>query len=647
MPEPPFLLPKLLGGGNPQVFLTQTYGWTVSGDRWRSLMVRGTEEAKSDGYRSSTNEDLCTRPPQMLSPTPTVTLFVGFSCSEVYGKENDPESSFQMEGIVKCSANYVPLSPISFLERAAFVYGDKVSIIYGNTRYSWRETHGRCLLLASALSQMGLNRGDVVAALAPNIPALYELYFGVPMAGAVLSALNTSLDAPMLAMLLQQLEAKIICVDSQYLQIVIKALELISAAKAKSPFIVVIQDSNQGAFSTTQEVPPCSLDYDRLLEMGKHDFEIVNPIDECDPITVNYTSGSTGTPKGAVYSHRATYLNSIAQIFRFKMSAKTVFLWTVDMFRCSGWCFTWAMAALGGTNICLRNVTTKVIFDSILIHKVTHLCGAPTILNIIAEAPFAGHRPLATKVDLVIAGVLPPLEILNNVQKLGFNVSHAYGMTEALGLVTVRSLEFDQYDRASIKDRDGVYNVVMEGVDVKDPTTMRSVPADGKTIGEVMLRSNTMMLGYLKNIQGTQGAFKNGWYCTRDLGVRDPDGHIRIKDRAANAIFNCEGNAISTLEIEAVLASHSAVEATAVVGRPDERLGESPCAFVKLKEGRTTSSQDIIEFCAVRLPNYMVPESVVFGDLPVNSTGKIQKFVLKEKAKDLGSLCHSNGHLVV
>ncbi|XP_058187057.1 butanoate--CoA ligase AAE1-like isoform X2 [Rhododendron vialii] len=553
----------------------------------------------------------------------------------------------KMEGLVKCSANCVPLSPISFLERAAFVYGDKASIIYGNTRYSWRETHGRCLLLASALSQMGLNRGDVVAALAPNIPALYELFFGVPMAGAVLSALNTRLDAPMLALLLQQLEAKIICVDSQYVQIFLKALELISAAKAKSPFLVVIRDSNQGAFSTTQEVPPCSLDYDRLLEMGKHDFEIVSPIDECDPITVNYTSGSTGTPKGAVYSHRATYLNSIAQIFRFEMSAKTVFLWTVDMFRCSGWCFTWAMAALGGTNICLRNVTAKVIFDSIFIHKVTHLCGAPTILNIIAEASFAGHRPLATKVDLVIAGVLPPLEILNNVHKLGFNVYHAYGMTEALGLVTVRSLDFDQYDRASIKDRNGVHNVVMEGVDVKDLATMRSVPADGKTIGEVMLRSNTMMLGYLKNVQGTQAAFKNGWYGTRDLGVRDPDGHIRIKDRAANAIFNCGGNAISTLEIEAVLASHPAVEATAVVGRPDKRLGESPCAFVKLKEGRTTSSQDIIEFCGVRLPNYMVPESVIFGDLPENSTGKILKFVLKEKAKDLGSLCHSNGHLVV
>ncbi|KAG5530066.1 hypothetical protein RHGRI_030434 [Rhododendron griersonianum] len=363
------------------------------------------------------------------------------------------------------------------------------------------------------------------------------------MAGAVLSALNTRLDPPMLALLLQQLEAKIIFVDYQYVQIVLKALEAISAAKAKSPFLVVIGDSDPGDFSTTQEVPPRNLDYDSLLEMGKLDFEIVNPIDECDPITV------------------------------------------------------------------------------------THLCGAPTILNMIAEAPFAGHRPLPTKVDLVIAGALPPIEILDKVHKLGFNVSHAYGMTEALCPVIVRSLEFDQYDCASIKDRNGVHNVVMEGVDVKDPTTMRSVPADWKTIGEVMLRSNTLMLGYLKNVRGTQAAFKNGWYGTRDLGVRDPNGHIRIKDRAVDAIFNYEGDAISTLEIEAVLASHPAIEATAVVGRPDDRLGERPCAFVKLKEGRTTSSQDIIEFCGVRLPNYMVPGSVVFGDLPVNSTGKIQKCV--------------------
>ncbi|KAF7129688.1 hypothetical protein RHSIM_Rhsim10G0199800 [Rhododendron simsii] len=490
-----------------------------------------------------------------------------------------------MEGMVKCSANHAPLSPISFLKRAAFVHGDKVSIVYGDTTYPWRETCGRCIRLASVLSQMGLNCEDVeylgltqlfnfaytivciyhcnsrnphfwlrekVAALAPNIPALYKLYFGVPMAGVVLSAFNTSLDAPI----------------------------------------------NRGAFSSTQEVPPGGLDYDRLLEMGKHDFEIVSPINECDPITVNYTSGSTGMPKGAVYSNRSVYLNLIAQIFLFKMSAKMVFLWTMDMFHCNRWCFIWALAALDGTNIYLRNVTAKAIFDSIFIHKpnrmksgggkrlvgggdgeapeeirvgirdggvagwrearegkgppamVTHLCGAPTILNIIAEAPFACHRPLPTKVDLVIAGALPPIEILNNVHKLGFNVSHA------------------------IKDRDSVHNVVMEGVDVKDPTTMRSVPADGKTIGEVMLRSNTLMLGYLKNVQGTQVAFKNGCAQKYYLFLTKFPIH-KNQRRAVDAIFNCEGDAISTLEIEVVSASDLAVEATDIVGRPDDLL-DSP-----------------------------------------------------------------------
>ncbi|XP_058185959.1 butanoate--CoA ligase AAE1-like [Rhododendron vialii] len=303
-----------------------------------------------------------------------------------------------MEGLVKCSANHVPIPPISFLKRAAFVHGDKVSIVYGDTRYSWRETHGRCIRLASTLSQMGLNRRDVVAALALNIPALYELYFGVPMAGAVLSALNTRHDAPMLALLLQQLEAKIICVDYQHVQIVLKAFEAISAAKAKSPFLVVIGDNDPWAFFTTQEVPPDSLDYDRL-DMGKPDLEITSPIDECDPITVNYTFGSnsTGTPKGVVYNHRATYLNSIAQIFRLEISAKPVYFWTVDMFHCSGWCFTWVVTVLGRTNICLRNVTAKAIFDSISIHKVTLLCGAPKILNIIEErslrrSPATSHK---------------------------------------------------------------------------------------------------------------------------------------------------------------------------------------------------------------------------------------------------------------
>ncbi|GMP26984.1 hypothetical protein CsSME_00003183 [Camellia sinensis var. sinensis] len=346
-----------------------------------------------------------------------------------------------MEGVVQCSANYVPLSPINFLERAAFVYGDQVSIVHGNTTYSWRQTHQRCIKLASALSQLGISRGGVVAALAPNIPELCELYFGVPMAGAVISTLNTRLDAPMIGSLLEELEAKIICIDYQFLELVLKALDFLSLSnsKAKPPLIVVIPECNH----TTTNLPPSSLDYNRLLEMGQNDFEILHPIDKCQPISVNYTTGSTGKPKGAVYSHRAVYLNSLAEIFRSNMRAMPVFLWTVDMFHCSGWCFTWAVAALGGTNICIRNVTSKVIFDAIRLHRVTHLCSAPTILNMIAEAGSNDQQPLPSKVDVIITGALPPLQTLNKLRELGFNVSHAFGMTEALGPVISVPLDND------------------------------------------------------------------------------------------------------------------------------------------------------------------------------------------------------------
>ncbi|PPD76108.1 hypothetical protein GOBAR_DD26973 [Gossypium barbadense] len=456
-----------------------------------------------------------------------------------------------MEALHHLHNNSSPLLPVSFLERAALVYGDKVSIVYGTVSFTWRETHQRCLRLASGLTQLGISPGDTVAAMAPNIPALYDLHFAVPMAGAVLSALNTKLDA---------------------------------AKHDQGPDLVSVGGNK--------------IKYDDLIAMGETDFEIVKPKDEGDPISVNFTSGSTGEPKGVLYSHKAAYLKSLASVRLYDMGVAPVFLWTVDMFRCNGWCCTWTMAAVGGTNICLRTVSAKFIFDSIVLHNVTHLCGGPAILNLIADASLT----VPFKVRLIVAGVLPMSRVMK-VEGLGYTVSHAYGMTE-------------------------------------EPETMASVRHDGKTIGEVMFKGNTLMLGYLKDPKATEEAFKDGWYRTKDLGVIHPNGVIQLKDRAKDIIFT-GGEIVSTLEVEAVLLSHPKVSEAAVVGKRDDYSKETPCAFVKFKEEYyygAMSCQEIVEFCEERLPDFMVPRTVVFGELPVNSTGKVQKFTLRVKANGM----HSN-----
>ncbi|XP_059633368.1 butanoate--CoA ligase AAE1 [Cornus florida] len=549
-----------------------------------------------------------------------------------------------MEGTIQCSANYVPLSPISFLERSAIVYRDRLSIVYGNhVKYTWRDTLHRCIKLASALTHLAVSSGDVVAVLAPNIPAMYELHFGVPMAGAVLCTLNIRHDSAMVSVLLKHSEAKVLFVDYQLLNIARGAIEIISKTSTKLPHLVLILESDKPSTSSSNVVSTSgNLDYESLLATGKPDFEIKRPNDEWDPISLNYTSGTTSSPKGVIYSHRGAYLNSLAAILLNDIATMPVYLWTVPMFHCNGWCLTWAVAAQGGTNVCLRNVSAKGVFDSIARYQVTNMGGAPTVLNMIANAPASDRNPLPRKVAVMTGGAPPPSQILFRMEELGFGVTHSYGLTETYGPGTVCTWKpewntLPPQTQAKIKSRQGLHHLGMEDVDIKDPVTMKSVPPDAKTMGEVMFRGNTVMNGYLKNDKATQDAFKGGWFRSGDLGVRHPDGYIELKDRSKDLIIS-GGENISTIEVESVLFTHPVVLDAAIVGRPDDHWGETPCAFVKLKDGCNASADEIIKYCRDRLPHYMAPRTVVFEDLPKTSTGKTQKFILKEKAKAMGSL---------
>ncbi len=534
----------------------------------------------------------------------------------------------------KNPANYAPLTPLSFIERAAYVYPDGVSVVHGERRYTWKETYARARRLGSALARRGIGPGDTVAAMLANTPEMYEAHFGVPMTGAVLNTLNTRLDAEAIAFMLAHGGAKALLVDKEFSATIEAAL-----AKLGRPLEVIdVEDA-------LYEGPGKRLgraSYEALLAEGDPDWKWLWPADEWQAISLNYTSGTTGNPKGVVYHHRGAYLNGVGNILVWGMPQHSVYLWTLPMFHCNGWCFPWTMAANAGTSVCLRKVEAEKIFGLIRQHRVTHYCGAPIVHQTLINAPDALKRGIDWKVNAMVAGAAPPATVIEGMEKMGFSITHVYGLTETYGPATVcakqpewQSLPLDEQVR--LNGRQGVRYTVEEGLTVMDPETMQPVPADGETMGEIMFRGNITMKGYLKNSKASAEAFAAGWFHSGDLAVMQPDGYIKIKDRSKDIIIS-GGENISSLEVEDVLYRHPAVLAAAVVAMPDAKWGETPCAFVELKPGAKASDKEIVEFCRERMAKFKAPRAVVFGELPKTSTGKIQKFVLRQHAKSASAI---------
>ena len=531
-------------------------------------------------------------------------------------------------GLDKNAANYVPLSPIGFLLRSAAVYPNRLAVLHGERRYSWREALERCRRLAAALAVRGVGRGDTVALMAPNIPEAFEVHFGVPMAGAVLNALNIRLDPETIAFILRHGEAKVLITDTEFAPVVKEAL----ARLEQKPVIIDIADAMGPGGERLGEI-----DYEAFLRTGDPAFPELTPEDEWDAIALNYTSGTTGNPKGVVYHHRGAYLNALGNVLVWGMREHPVYLWTLPMFHCNGWCFPWTITAMAGTHVCLRRVETAAIYEAIAREGVTHLCGAPVVMNMLLNAGPGLKRSLDRRIEMMTAGAPPPAAVIEGMEALGFHITHVYGLTEVYGPAVVCAWH-DEWDdlpaaeRARLKARQGVTYPVLEELTVADPVTLAPVPADGATMGEVVMRGNIVMKGYLKNPRATEEAFAGGWFHSGDLGVLHPDGYIELKDRSKDIIIS-GGENISTIEVEDVLYRHPAVLEAAVVARPDPMWGETPCAFVALKPEAAATADDIIAFCRDHLARFKVPRTVLFGPLPKTSTGKIQKFVLRERAK--------------
>jgi fatty-acyl-CoA synthase len=534
-------------------------------------------------------------------------------------------------GLERRPANWAPLSPLSFLARAAAVYPTKPAVIHGERTFTYAEFAARCRRLASSLQRRGIGPGDTVAVMAPNVPAMLEAHYGIPMAGAVLNALNYRLDARTIAFILEHGRARLLITDTEFASTIAEALTLLSRP---IPVVDIDDPLGDGGARLGEK------DYEELLDEGDADFASEEPRDEWQAICLLYTSGTTGNPKGVVYHHRGAYLNALGNALAFGLSAGTVYLWTLPMFHCSGWTYTWGVTAAGGTHVCLRHVDPGLIFPAIARHRVTHMCGAPIVMGTLIHAPAAVKRRFDHVVEIATGGAAPPSSVIAAMEAMGFRVTHLYGLTETYGPATLCAWQQEWDDlpldaRAAVMARQGVAYPTLGGLMVADPQTLTPVPKDGRTMGEVLIRGNTVMKGYLLNPGATEEAFRGGWFHSGDLAVWHPDGYIEIKDRSKDIIIS-GGENISSLEVEEVLYRHPAVMEAAVVARLDEKWGETPCAFVTLKpDAPAVSAEDIIGWCREHLAHYKAPRQVVFGALPKTSTGKIQKFVLRERTKEV------------
>jgi fatty-acyl-CoA synthase len=544
-----------------------------------------------------------------------------------------PPMNSPYDELPKNPANYTPLTPLTFIERAAYVYPDKLSVVHGAERWTWKQTYARCRRLASALSRRGIGKNDTVAIMAPNTPPMYEAAFGVPMCGAVLNTLNTRLDAAAIAFMLRHAEAKTLITDREFSPAVEAALALLD----EKPLVIDIAD------------PACpdgkllgETEYEAFLAEGDPDYAWENPADEWDAIALNYTSGTTGDPKGVVTHHRGAHLNAISNILNWDMPQHAVYLWTLPMFHCNGWCFPWTMAERAGVNVCLRRVEAKAMLDAIRDNQVTHMCGAPIVYSMLINAPAELLTGIDHRIAGQVAGAAPPAAIMEGAEEIGIELTHVYGLTEVYGPASVCSKHAEWTElpidrRAERNGRQGVRTPLQEAMAVLDPVSMEAVAWDGEAMGEIMFRGNITMKGYLKNPLATEQAFAGGWFHTGDLAVMQPDGYVKIRDRSKDVIIS-GGENISSIEVEDTLYSHPAVLAAAVVAQPDEKWGETPCAFIELKPGASVTADELRDFCRNHMARFKVPKTFVFQDIPKTSTGKIQKFTLRELAKSASAI---------